>query len=305
MIIHQSDITSYARCAQAMFLDRSGNPGITTSALAYGNVMHYAVERFEREYRTGTAWRQAVVIAVDTFKHYWHPMHIESICSPVELWLPRQSYGGMLRSGVEAIHWYAEWSQQSGGELLATEFAFKVPIEGTWDEDADEPHTLVGTIDRLAMVRHKGHPVVQIGDLKTGKDYPYLRQNLQFTAYAYASTRKEFWTGWRGEDGFGDEGQQLHINTQGIARQGLWISLKHHKPMDAGWRGPEDYARFAVAVEQVAASIKADIYPLSISGENCSYCSHRQICAGTGIPAADHGAPTLKVHRELIATERD
>lgn len=274
-----------------MFLERAGNPGIQTSALSYGTVIHYAIEVFEREWRTGTPWRQAKAIAVDTFKHYWHPMNIDAVSKPVELWLPQQSYGSLAARGVAAIEWYADWARTEDEELLATEFGFQVPIAGTWDEDTDEPHILAGTIDRLSTKFYKRKPVLVVSDLKSGRDYPQLRQNLQFTSYTYATTRREFWEGWRGEDGFRDRGAELYERFQSAARQGVWISLKFHKIQNAGWRGPDDYTRFALAVEQVVASMKADIYPMNISGENCSYCPHRDICAGVGVPKADHGAP--------------
>lgn len=291
MIIHQSDITAWARCPQAMFLMRTGKRQTQTSALAYGTVMHYAIEVFEREYRTGTPWIIAKQTAVETFRHYWHPLNIAAITTPVEHWLPHQSYASLARNGVDGITWYADTVRDTDEELLATEFAFQVPIEGTWDYDLDEPHVLVGTIDRLKVTAYRGKPVVGVDDLKTGKDYPYLRQNLQFSAYCYATTRKEFWTGWRGEDGFGARGLELYARFTGLPRRATWISLKSRKFMDAGWRGHDDYARFALAAEQVISSMKADIYPLSISGENCNYCTVRDMCGGIGVPSSAHGAP--------------
>jgi hypothetical protein len=255
--------------------------------------MHYALEVFEGEWRSGnTTWAGARDQAVETFRHYWHPMHIEAITTPVELWLPRQSYAGLARTGVDAIKWFAEYSRDADEELLATEFGFQVPIEGTWDYDLNEPHILGGTIDRLTVTYFKGVPTLTCGDYKTGKDYPYLRQNLQFSAYLMATTRREFWTGWRGEDGFGDRGEALFERFKTLPRRGSWIALKTKKVMDAGWRGPDDYARFALAAEQVIASMKAEIYPMSLSGENCSFCTYRDICVGVGVPAAEHGAPT-------------
>jgi hypothetical protein len=125
----------------------------------------------------------------------------------------------------------------------------------------------------------------------TGKDYVALRYNLQFSAYSLASLQREFWVGARGEDGFGDRGEELFQRFQGAGRRGTWINLKTIKFQDAGWRGPVDYARFTLALEQMHASIKADIFPLSISGAVCQYCSFRRICGGTGLPSADHGRP--------------
>lgn len=293
MRIHQSDITAWARCPQAMFLHRAGKRQIQTSALSYGTVMHYAIEVFEREFRTGTPWIQARDTAVETFSYYWHPLNIAAVSTPVEHWLPHQSYAGLARKGRDAIAWYADAVKDRDEELLATEYSFQVPIEGTWDYDLDEPHILVGTIDRLKITPLHGKPVVGVDDVKTAKDYPYLRQNLQLSAYCYATIRKEFWTGWEGEDGFGpDRGMDLFTSFIGRPRRATWISLKSLKFMDAGWRGYDDYTRFALAAEQVIASIKADIYPLSISGENCNYCAVRDSCAGVGVPATNHGAPS-------------
>ncbi len=292
MIVHQSDLSAWTRCPQQFFLERNGNKGVQTSALAFGTVMHYVIEVFEREWRTGNVnWAGARLIATDTFRHYWHPLAIDAITAPVELWLPRQTYAGLRRTGVEAIEWYANWAKTEDEELLATEYSFQVPIEGTWDYDLEEPHVLAGTIDRLSFKYFKARPVLTCSDLKTGKDYPYLRQNLQFTSYLMATTRKEFWVGWRGEDGFGDRGEKLHERFKGVARRGEWIALKTHKVMDAGWRGPDDYTRFAVAVEQMVASMKAEIYPLNMTGATCSYCPQRNICVGVGVPSDQHGAP--------------
>lgn len=291
-VIHQSDIGAWTRCPQQYFLERSGHPGTQTSALSYGTVMHHAIDAFEQMRAEGRSWAEAKAVATETFRYYWHPLHMEALCPPVELWLPTQSYAGMARSGVAAIEWYADVVKDGDDELLATEYGFQVPIEGTWDYDLCEPHILAGTADQLRAKYYKRRLVLSVDDLKTGKDYTHLRQNLQFTAYCYASTRREFWVGWRGEDGFGDRGEELHQRFKDASRRGTWISLKSRKFMDAGWRGPDDYERFALAVEQVVASIRADIYPLSLSGENCTYCPQRRVCAGVGVPAADHGAPT-------------
>lgn len=294
MIVHQSDLASWNRCPQAFSLDRAGNPRRQTSALSYGSVMHYALEQFERLRHTeGVTLSDAVTAAVQTFDHFWHPMNIEAICPQVDIWLPRQGYGELRSRGIEAIKAYCALMKYDDHELLATEYGFQVPIDGTWDEDTGEPHTLAGSIDRLAVRFFTGRPALCVDDYKTGQEYKYLRQNLQFTAYCYATTKPEFWCGWRGEDGFGPErGQELFTRFQKSGRRGTWINMRTVKFQDAGWRGPDDYTRLALAVEQLAASIRADIYPLSISGEHCHFCEFKDICAGVGVPDNTHGAPT-------------
>jgi hypothetical protein len=291
MIVHQSDISNWIRCPTAFRYSKSDQPGRQTSALSYGSVVHHAMEVFERLRHSGS-YEAAVEAAVETFLWYWHPANIHTICAPVDLWLPRQGYSEMRARGQAAIRAYAELVRYDDHELLATEYGFQIPIPGTWDEESEEPHILAGTIDRLAVRYFKGKPALCVDDYKTGRTYTYLRQNLQFTAYCLATTMKNFWTGWRGEEGFGTErGTELWQRFKPHARRGTWIDMRKAKFVDAGWRGPHDYDRFALAVEQIVASMRADIYPLNLSGETCQHCEFRDICAGVGVPAQEHGAP--------------
>lgn len=303
-IIHQSMITSWSRCPAAFGYEQAGAPQRQSSALAYGSVIHFALlEVFERvRHLDGVSIDDAVQQAIDSFEFYWNPLNIEAICAPVDHWLPGQTRTDLLMRGEGDIRWYAEQVATRQATLsetvLATEYSFQVPIEGTFDEETGQPHILVGTIDRLGTVFERKICVLEVGDVKSGKDYTGLRQNLQFSAYSYATTRPEFWYGWNGEDGFGDMADDLYArlgNLDTVPRRGRWISTKSRKWMDAGWRGPHDFRRFALAVEQIIASQKADIYPLNISGETCTYCQFRDSCAGVGVPDDDHGAHPLLV----------
>lgn len=294
MLIHQSELASFARCAAQVGYTRAGWRDDTNSAAAFGSVMHHALHVFERERNTGTDFGDAVQMALETFVHYWNPLNIESITEPVppDGWLPRQSYAEMRSRGIESIKKYCDLVRYDDLELLAIEYGFVVPIVGTWDDDLGEPHMLGGTIDRLAMRHYKRQLCVAVDDWKTGKDYRHLRHNLQFSAYCYATTQQEFWVGYRGEDGFGEErGTELYLRGLDAPRRATWINLRLFKFQDAGWRGPIDYARFALAVEQYVATIKADIFPLTVSGETCTYCPFRKSCGGTGLPDDEHGKP--------------
>jgi ATP-dependent helicase/DNAse subunit B len=295
LIVHQSDLSSWVRCPSAFMYSRQGQPGKQLSATAYGSVMHHALECFERLHRGGSGsnseFTDAVDAAVETFTHYWHPTNIDTICQPVDTWLPRQGYAELRSRGINAIRTWAALTRYDDQVLLATEYSFQVPIDGTWDEDTGEPHILAGTIDRLAVRKEKRRPYLAVDDFKTGVQKKYLRHNVQFTAYCYATTKPEFWSGWRGEDGFGEQGAALYERFKPYARRGTWIDMKKVQPVNAGWRGPEDYRRFALAVEQITASMAADIYPLNLSGETCEYCEFKSICTGTGVPENDHGAP--------------
>lgn len=295
-IYHQSDLSAWARCAAQVGYKRAGLPDATNSAAAYGSVMHHALQVLDRELHEGTPFEQALGKTLATFTHFWHPMHIGEICEPVppDGWLPRQGYSELRARGLDTLRKYADLRRFDAIELLATEFPFIVPLPGTWDEALGEPHYLAGSVDRLGARAYRGKKYLAIEDYKSGKEYPHLRFNLQFSGYALASLQREFWTGCRGESGFGERGEELYQRFATLGRRGTWINLRSIKHQDAGWRGPIDYARFTLAVEQMHASITADIFPLSLSGENCRFCAFRGVCGGLGLPDAEHGSPFAK-----------
>lgn len=297
MIIHQSDLSAWIRCPAAFNYGRLGWPQEQNSAAAYGTVMHHCLLVFERQRAEGASVDAAARSAQETFVHYWNPINIDSLTEPVTKWLPRQSYGGLRAKGIKVIGEFADLVRYDDAELLATEYAFQVPIDGSWDELLNEPHVLAGSIDRLVARRYKRHLVLGVDDYKSGKEYTYLRQNLQFTAYCYASTKPEFWNGWNGEDGFGERGPEMYQRFSNAARRGTWINLRQLKFQDAGWRGPKDYKRFAIAANQVAASIQHDIYPMTLVGEVCTFCPFRANCCGVGVAEDSHGAPDSTTRR--------
>jgi hypothetical protein len=291
---HVSDILGMDRCAAAFKYQRAGAPQEQSSALAYGSVIHFVLlEVFERLLHQEAGLEAATKAAIESFHFYWNPLNIDNVCAPVSYWLPGQTRSGLLLRGEEDIRWYAEQVAHRQETLLATEYSFQVPVPGTWDEELGEPHTLIGTIDRLSLRQERGITMVEVSDVKSGKDYKFLRQNLQFTAYCLGTTLKEFWYGNNGQEGFGDLADELWTKTQGAPRRAWWISTKSREIMDAGWRAENDYTRFALATQQIMAMWRADMYPLSISGENCTYCQFRAVCGGTGVPDDDHGAPLL------------
>lgn len=309
MLLHQSDLAALARCPAQYGYRRAGLPSKTNSAAAYGSVMHHALQVLERKLHDAriktepksaayeTAYRQAVHAAKETFVHYWSPLNIEAICEPVpnDGWLPRQGYSELRARGIDAIGKYADLIRYDDHELLATEYGFVVPIDGTFDEHTGEPHYLGGSVDRLALRHYLRRLCVCIDDYKTGKEQRYLRHNIQFTGYCYATTKREFWVGYQGEDGFGEQrGNELYERMADAGRRGTWINMRTFKMQDAGWRGPQDYERLRLAVDQFAAMYYADIFPLTINGEACQYCDFRSICGGTGLPLDEYGKPTSK-----------
>lgn len=286
VILHQSDLQSWARCPHAWQQSRDGVAEKVLSATSYGVVMHHAMHILER---TGD-----LDAAIDTFTHYWHPLRIETLAPQVEVWIRGETYAGLLRKGVDTLRKYDHLIKFDDHELLALEYEFIVPVHGTVDRVTGEPHLLAGTIDRLAARHYKRVLTLCIDDFKTGKRSTYLRHNPQGTGYSYASTLPEFWVGNPAHltEGFGAErGTQLMERFASAARRFWWIDLKDCKFVNGGWRGEQDYRRFALAIQNMGDSIQAEIFPLTMQGDVCQWCSFRETCGGIGLDD-DSGNPT-------------
>jgi CRISPR/Cas system-associated exonuclease Cas4 (RecB family) len=46
-----------------------------------------------------------------------------------------------------------------------------------------------------------------------------------------------------------------------------------------------------VALAEYVRAVELGVYPLSMTGENCTYCPFRDACAGVPVPDEDHGRP--------------
>lgn len=295
MIVRQSDLASYSRCPQQKKLGDQAKAGLIRtipdqlSMTAYGSVMHYAVSVLERLYNENRS--DALEKAHATFSYYWDPANISAICDPVTIWAARQTWAGLGRKGHQTIDLYAKYLVTDVSKLLALEVEFNLPFELD-----GEQHTLHGTMDRLSLRKLSGTPYVSVEDYKTGQNYGTrkgdLRWNAQFTLYLWATTQEKFWIDAWGQE----EGRALFTRFSLLARRGTWISLKNGVDrQDAGWRGPQDYARGWLAIREYVKAVKADIYPLSITGATCFWCPFREgICGGVAVPSEDHGRPEPK-----------
>lgn len=320
VIIHQSDLGSWNYCPRRMKYENEGRVEHTNSRLAYGTVLHHAIHVFERfgDLDKATA----------TFLHYWHPLNIDALTAPVprDGWFGRDTYGEMRKRGVEALQRYAELKRYDEHEVLGFEFDFVVPVQGLVVPFLGEEREvyLAGTVDRLAVRWYRQRETVCIDDWKTGQQKWNLRDNLQGTAYAYASLQEEFFLGAEVEgvrlgsahgtkagevkrysskgfshqqplnDEFETRAHELiHRFDSGAPRRFTWINLKTVKIVDGGYRGPQDFGRLKEAIVDVTRSVDAGIYPLRIDGETCRYCTFRRTCGGTGVPDPEHGDPAF------------
>jgi hypothetical protein len=286
MQIRQSDLAAYQRCPRQKKyrdLSRQGE-GPTPSSLSrtvYGSVMHHAVRTLEELHSEHDD--TALETALATFAHYWHPDNVSELpdVQPVTDWLVRDTYGGMRTDGLQALRDYYALLVSDPGMLLALEYNFHVPL----DLGDVGQHVLVGTVDRLTVRKTRNQTYLSVEDFKTGNQPRYLRYNVQFTTYCWASTQRAFW------DGFGDLADARWQKLEPVARRGRWIDLKKVKYVDAGWRGNQDYLRLMAALREYVRACNADIYPLTLSGEACMYCDWRNSCAGIPVPDESEGAP--------------
>ena len=304
MEVRQSDLASAQRCMYQMHLARkeeegTGKRGETNSATVLGTVTHYAVMILEQLFHEGR--EDALDVAVATFEHYWHPDNLHELePAGIGFWLPRTTYGGMLIRGRKSLRDYYDLLKSDDGKLLALEYTWKVPYELD-----GEMHALKGTADRLALRLYKRKPYLSVEDFKTGKKPNYLRYATQWTVYCYASLQPEFWVD------FGDlidpVVERLHAKKlalfhddtgyEVIPRRGRWINLGQGETVsvhDVGWRIEQDYARMRVQVSHYIAAHKAQVFPLTLSGDTCMYCafSRNGACGGVPIPELDQGPDT-------------
>lgn len=284
IIVHQSDLGTWDLCPNRIRLKGEGHMQRQTSRMAFGSVMHHSLMVLERT--------RDVTKAIATFEHYWHPLYIDAVCDPVPTdgWVGYDSYGELLQRGRETLKRYAELLDDDKSELLALEYEFIVPFGVI---DGEEVY-LGGSIDRLAAAYKRRMLELRIDDFKTGIQKWNLRHNVQGTVYAYASHHPDFWLGFDGEidgtpvriEGFGEErGRELALRFEDQPRRFTWINVRDFKWVDGGVREAKDWRRLRLAVTEVVRSIKADIFPLNLSGENCTHCSFRGPCGdGAGEP---------------------
>jgi hypothetical protein len=315
LIIRQSDLSSWSRCnLQKHYLDQAKREPLAAqpqalSATVFGTVVHYALLTMEKLHHAKKP--EALDIGIATFEHYWDPANISSVAEPVQIWIARQTYGGLRDRGRTLLRSYYELLQRDDGKLLALEYEFAVPlvVEG-------RQHTLTGTVDRLAVRKWYGTPYLSIEDFKTGKQPYYLRQHIQGTAYSYASTQPEFWSSdiypsfdQATLDGierfFAKMGYRLHDGTKRdwwsgpaktevtevASRRFRWVNMQEIKYKDGGWRGPQDYSRLRLVVDAYVRAQEAGIFSPVLDGVVCQYCPFQRSCGGTGLPLADHGMP--------------
>jgi len=270
----QSDIKRWGTCPlQYKYANLDGLPRIQTCAVTFGSIIHDVILWMEVN--------RDLPGAIHLFQDYWiDPTRLDPSYE-IQKWLPKRSFESYAQDGARMLRsWWAiiEWDADV---VLGREQHFVVPI--------GDGHELEGTLDKL-VVRYKPKTdsyALVVSDYKTSRKVPsygYLRQDLQFSAYCYATTQPEFWTGV-------DNGEHLRQQVMHLPREAEWVQLTAPQRKHAGDRNDQDYNRITYAVNAMAASIDMRIFVPNISGESCTFCDFRERCGLPDLETEGHYKP--------------
>jgi CRISPR/Cas system-associated exonuclease Cas4 (RecB family) len=213
--------------------------------------------------------------AIERFLSTWD--NPETIDRKVDVWTKGANFGGVRERGVKILRSYHEYTELDDRTVLAAEHHFLVPL-GEFE--------LHGFVDLVETRKNKhGQQEISIVDYKTNKKTPYinqLAQNLQFTAYAYAASQPEFWTG-HGTEEFpalcDHEFWQKHI--AGLTIRPVWYHLETSKRIDCGIRDHNDFLRLHRVAQMIERAMRLEVYVPNISGDSCTFCPYKEPC---GLP---------------------
>lgn len=274
MRVSASMLSKWMTCPlQAKFHYIDKIPSRKTSAMVFGNVVHFALEHYHHH--------KDVDEAVEMFKKAWDdPSELDL---NIEVWMRRTSAGSYREKGITLIRDFHERYSRESRTLLASEHPFKVPIG---------EHEITGYVDFLEVVKSgKGGQLLRIVDLKTGAKQPYfdaLRNNIQFTIYDYASRQPEFWLGYPGDETFTGfpNGGEMWDKYRNAKRMGVWWHLSGDKEINVGEREQADFDRLYRVIDEVTRAIEHEVYVPNISGDSCVWCDHTVEC-GLTIPSSE------------------
>jgi hypothetical protein len=272
--LRQSDLKTWSRCPlQWRYANLDGLPREQSCALTFGSIIHEVILWMEVN--------RDLDGAIDRFHSWWLSPTSLDPSYEIQKWLPRRSFAGYATDGVRILSdWWSliEWDADV---VLAREVHFIVPV--------GNGHELEGTIDKLTLRYRpkKNDHVLLVSDYKTTRKIPsygYLRQDLQFSAYCYATTKPELWTGV-------ENGEHFYEHTKDMDREAEWVQLTDPQRKFAGERTQQDYGRVDYAINAMAASIDMRIFVPNIGGGSCTFCDFRQSCGLQELEAEGYYQP--------------
>lgn len=265
MKISQGTIKTWSECPLKVKYKLDAVPRTVSSAMSFGNALHLAVMDMEVAGR--------LQVGLNRLNAVWDDLDLHGLS--YDYMMPRMTHDGYRQLGETILTDWWQLIQWDTDIVLAREHEFLVPIG---------ENTLHGFVDKLVIRRVKGgEDVLVVSDYKTGSKLPtreYLRHDVQFSAYAYATTQPEFWDGL-------PNGQKLWSDLQPARRFGEWVHMRPTRRVDCGERTAMHYNRVRYACDAIAESIAMGIFPPTISGAACEFCDFRKLC---GLPLIEEEA---------------
>jgi len=269
MKVRQSDLKSWARCPLAWrYQNIDQIPRLQGGSAVFGTILHELLVHLE----TTKDFERTLQL----FAQMWlDPVtHLGEEKGRIDYYERGRSWRKFNESGPRILaDWWAliQWDSDV---VLAREYEFDVPI--------GDGHVLHGTVDKLALryMASLDTQVVLISDYKSNAKrptYEYLEDDLQFTAYSYATLQPEFWVNL-------PDGAAMHQRLSALPRRGEWVHLQDVHRMDAGAREQHHYNRLIYAVNALSESVAMRIFVPNISGASCRYCEFRRRCGLPDIP---------------------
>lgn len=269
MDVRQSDLKTWMRCPlQYRWMHIDKLPREVGGSSVFGSVIHDCVLHMETSGDLNAAIRR--------FEKAWMDPTILDPEYVIDYFERGRSWRKFAVLGPKILSDWWSIIQWDTDLTLAREYTFDVPIGAG--------HRLTGTID-VVKVRYRAdidQYVLLISDYKTNAKtptYDYLDEDLQFSAYAYASLQEEFWLGLFPHDPA--HARKLMSQYQDLPRYGEWVQLQGPKRMDAGPRTERHFNRLVMAVNALCESVAMRIFVPTISGEACRFCEYRSQC---GLP---------------------
>jgi hypothetical protein len=193
-----------------------------------------------------------------------------------DYWPRGMNFTTLRSQGLEILTHVKESLRFTHRTVLGTEVEFLIPFG---------EHELYGFVDLLELQRSgTGRELLRIVDYKTNSRLPTrtaLALDPQFTTYAAAVSRQEFWTGIPGNNQFPGlpNGEWLWATVGSIAtKRCIWYALSAQKELDAGPRTTKDFERLYRVCCEIDQSIKAGVH-VPMIGEACTTCDYVEPCA--------------------------
>lgn len=253
-----SQLKTWQSCslqAKFSYIDKKGRS--TGSSALFGSCVHEALELLNK----GVSLEDAEIYFLD---------NIQS--REPDYWNRRTSLTGFKDKGVQMLRDYAAYQELNPADVIASEFRFMVDVG---------EHQVSGIVDAIELPHD--HSSLDVIDYKTGRRpiLDTLHLDIQMTIYQWASMRREFWTGYPGqEDKYQgiENGEEFFEYFKDIPRKAYWFDLKTAEPIYVGDRTGRDFGRLYRLIEQVARAVEYDVYVPTLTGDTCTWCDHTDIC---------------------------